>query len=899
MQFLRSVLGTGGGAKEFPYNIGEAYPSAWGPWTHHQGTCKEDGSAVSIFSITGSNPQDARLAPARNCVKRLRMLRHPNVLSFLNSLEVEKEEGGVQKPTIYIITEPVMPLDLRLKELKLKGSQRDEYYAWGLLQVAKAVSFLNNDCKLVHGNVCMAAVVTTGTLDWKLHGFDVLSEFDGGKPDAPDGPMLPYEWMVGAQYKSMELAKSDWAAIRRGPPYAIDSWGLGCLIQEVFSGHQLTRTEELRNTACIPKTLLPDYQRLLSSAPARRLNPAKLIDNSEFFQNKLVETVQFMEVLSLKDSVEKDGFFRRLPALCDQLSRPILLKKILPQLSSALEFGSAPAPALTVVLKLGGWLNQEEFNAKVLPTLVKLFGSSDRAIRVSLLQHLDSFGAQLAPSVVEEQVFPHLSSGFTDPSALLRELTLKSMLLLAPKLSQRALGGPLLKHLSKLQVDEEAAIRTNTTILLGNIARHLNEATRKRVLINAFTVRALRDAFPPARAAGIMALAATKEYYDATEIATRILPALVVLTVDADTDVHTRAVQAAFAFLQSVSDFHAKIEGHTAEQAHAAAPAAASAAASAGSSGGLLGWAVSSLTSAGPKAGAGASAAVSGGDSTTSTSAAPAAAAASEPEGNGWGDEIEEEEEEEQPKPKPSIHRPAPAGPTSISSLTHSKPAPAAPSPAEPEAEEEEDGDGWGDLDDNDDNALSKTAAAAAASLSRIQAAQQRPVVHHAAPVSATHHAPAAAIPAPAAATTTSAAAPTASPQKPAVVRPAGVRLGGGSAAGKAGGSLGVTRGKPAGAAAASAAASSSMSKDDDPWAAIAAPAPVSSAKPLRAGSASATGSVTARGSAASRGSGGGTASGHVKLPAGADMSLESMLAGDSGVKKPTGMRLGAQKLSR
>lgn len=26
---------------------------------------------------------------------------------------------------------------------------RDEYYAWGLNQIAKAVSFLNNDCKLV------------------------------------------------------------------------------------------------------------------------------------------------------------------------------------------------------------------------------------------------------------------------------------------------------------------------------------------------------------------------------------------------------------------------------------------------------------------------------------------------------------------------------------------------------------------------------------------------------------------------------------------------------------------------------------------------------------------------------------------------------------------------------
>jgi SCY1-like protein 1 len=41
----------------------------------------------------------------------------------------------------------------------------------------------------VHGNVCLASVVVTATLDWKLHGLDVLSEFDGGNP-AATGPML-------------------------------------------------------------------------------------------------------------------------------------------------------------------------------------------------------------------------------------------------------------------------------------------------------------------------------------------------------------------------------------------------------------------------------------------------------------------------------------------------------------------------------------------------------------------------------------------------------------------------------------------------------------------------------------------------------------------------------------
>ena len=52
------------------------------------------------------------------------------------------------------------------------------------------------------------------------------------------------------------------------------------------------------------------------------------------------------------------------------------------------------------------------------------------------------------------------------------------------------------------QVDEEPPIRANTTILLGNLAAHLGEATQKRVLLNAFT-RALKDSFPPARVAGL------------------------------------------------------------------------------------------------------------------------------------------------------------------------------------------------------------------------------------------------------------------------------------------------------------------------------------------------------------------------------------------------------------
>lgn len=589
-KFLKGVVaGSGAGLKDLPYNIGEPYASSWGSWVHHRGTSKDDGSLVSIFSLSGNNAQDGRLAAGRNGVKRLRTVRHPNILSFLHSTEAETFDGSSTKHTIYIVTEPVMPLSEKLKELGLEGAQRDEYYAMGLREIAKAVSFLNNDCKLVHGNVCIASVVVTPTLDWKLHAFDVLSEFDGNK-EASNEPILQFEWLVGAQYKPIELAKSDWAAIRKSPHWAIDSWGLGCLIYELFSGMKLAKTEELRNTASIPKSLLPDYQRLLSSNASRRLNTSKLIDNSEFFQNKLVETIQFMDVLNLKDSVEKDSFFRKLPNLAEQLPRQIVLKKLLPLLASSLEFGSAAAPALTALLKMGSWFSPEEFNIKVLPTVVKLFASNDRAIRMGLLQHIDQYGESLSSQVVDEQVYPHVATGFSDPSAFLRELTLKSMLVLAPKLSQRTISGSLLKFLSKLQVDEEAAIRTNTTILLGNIAGHLNEGTRKRVLINAFTVRALRDVFAPARAAGVLALCATSSYYDATEIATRILPNVVVLTIDPDGDVRSKSFQAVDQFLQIVKQYDDKV--HSGDTSGVSTTGMGSIPGNAS----LLGWAMSSLT---------------------------------------------------------------------------------------------------------------------------------------------------------------------------------------------------------------------------------------------------------------------------------------------------------------
>ena len=73
----------------------------------------------------------------------------------------------------------------------------------------------------------MTAVVVTETLDWRLHGLDLMTEHMA----TGDLPLMSASWMVGAQYKPSEIAKCEWSSIQQGPPWAVDSWGLGCLMQ--------------------------------------------------------------------------------------------------------------------------------------------------------------------------------------------------------------------------------------------------------------------------------------------------------------------------------------------------------------------------------------------------------------------------------------------------------------------------------------------------------------------------------------------------------------------------------------------------------------------------------------------------------------------------------------------
>lgn len=73
------------------------------------------------------NSSETQFEVAKASLKRLKTLRHPSILAYLDSLESDK--------VIYLATEYVEPLANHIEKSLVEGLQKDLYVAWGIFQI--------------------------------------------------------------------------------------------------------------------------------------------------------------------------------------------------------------------------------------------------------------------------------------------------------------------------------------------------------------------------------------------------------------------------------------------------------------------------------------------------------------------------------------------------------------------------------------------------------------------------------------------------------------------------------------------------------------------------------------------------------------------------------------------
>ena len=349
--------------------------------------------------------------------------------------------------------------------------------------------------------------------------------------------------------------RSDPSKARTSSSWGADVWGLGCLIWEVYNG-ALPAMENLGKLGDIAKNLQSTYKECVGANPAKRPNPSDIITrlrkSQGFFKNDLIDIVLFLEELQIKEDADKSRFYSSLPGLLDNCPDNVCQNKVLPQLINAFEYGNAGSAILAPVFKIGKDLDTAEYQAKIVPCVVKLFSSNDRNARFKLLSQVENFVEHLSNKIVNDQVFPKIESGFLDSEPLIREKTVIALIHLAPKLNYSNLDETVvMKHFTRLARDEQGGIRTNTTVCLGKIARYLHPKTRQQCLFACFS-RSLKDPFPPSRIAGINAIAATQQFYTVAETGARILPTLATVTVDPEKSVRDQAFRVVKGFLSKL-----------------------------------------------------------------------------------------------------------------------------------------------------------------------------------------------------------------------------------------------------------------------------------------------------------------------------------------------------------
>ncbi|KAK2625347.1 hypothetical protein QTJ16_005716 [Diplocarpon rosae] len=541
MEFFKSAVASAiSKGPPFPYTFGDQVDAETSIWTLYNGTKREDGSNCSIFSfdITANK---SRLPMARNALKKLRTFRHPGVIKVLDTVETETY--------IYIATERLAPLRWHIK----RKSMSTETLKWGLCGVAQTIKFINDEASSVHGALRVGSIYTSESGEWRVGGFEVLSSMKDDEAIIYNyGSLVP----DSRRYMPPELS-SGWEAIKKNPLTAVDAHGFGTLIFEVFNG-DFVGADQAGQTKNVPPSMHSSYRRLVNSNPKARVSVGNFLEQGRrsggFFNTPLIKLTEGVDSLGMKSEQEREEFLNDLDQLADDFPEDYFKMKILPELLKSVEFGGGGPKVFSVVMKISKKLTDEEFENKVTPAVVRLFGSPDRAMRVSLLDNLPVMIDRLSQKVVNDKMFPQIVTGFTDAAPVVREQTVKAVLTIIGKLSERTINGELLKYLAKTSNDEQPGIRTNTTICLGKIAKNLGSSNRAKVLIAAFS-RSLRDPFVHARNAALMALAVTSDSFTEDDCAGRILPAVCPCLLDKEKIVRDQANKTIEIYMQRIRKF--------------------------------------------------------------------------------------------------------------------------------------------------------------------------------------------------------------------------------------------------------------------------------------------------------------------------------------------------------
>lgn len=201
----------------------------------HKAESRATGQIVAMKKILMHQEKDGFPVTALREIKLLKMLSHPNILK-LEEMAIEHAKEGRKKATVYMVT-PYMDHDLsgllENPSVQFTEAQIKCY----LLQLLEGVAYLHAS-KILHRDMKAANLLINNEGNLQIADFGLARPYDDPPPRAGHGngeATRGYTTVVVTRwYRPPELLLQ----LRQYTP-AIDMWGVGCVLGEMFKGRPI------------------------------------------------------------------------------------------------------------------------------------------------------------------------------------------------------------------------------------------------------------------------------------------------------------------------------------------------------------------------------------------------------------------------------------------------------------------------------------------------------------------------------------------------------------------------------------------------------------------------------------------------------------------------------------
>jgi len=332
---------------------------------------RDSSETVSIFryknklnlSEKQEGTEDINATLFKNAVQRIKTIRHPGIVKFINA-DIYSESPA-------IVTANVIPLKLVLK------SMTSDNICTGIFNLLKTIEFLHQNCKLVYNNICLESIFVpkNNYTKWLIGEFQYSIPINATKTES--------QKIIDVIPSRLQPSKDE----KESNSFYRDYWLIGKLIKRIIEPYTKKKGKGTINWAPLQQIA----SQMQDTIPQNRKSVTEVINEPFFNNNIVIEVLEILKNYKIKNEDDKKQCLSILPGKLKLMSKDIIEKNILPEIIQKEIINESFSDILFVELfkdplKGNTLISEECYKNKIIPYILEMMKLRQWGTRIVLLK---------------------------------------------------------------------------------------------------------------------------------------------------------------------------------------------------------------------------------------------------------------------------------------------------------------------------------------------------------------------------------------------------------------------------------------------------------------------------------------------------------------------------------